>query len=153
MSKQLALAAGAAAGGALFGWLLQRRRRRPRLIATKAASPPAGHYSQAVAHAGVVYVSGLLPVTPSGARLVDAPFAEQARQVLASLRAVLAAAGSDVSRLTSVRVYVDDVGNWPEFNALYAEALGGHRPARAVVPVPGLHYGLKLELEATAACD
>ena len=84
---------------------------------------------------------------------MDSPFAQQAACVLDNLDAILRASGSSPSRVISCRVYVDDVENWPEFNRLYAAYFGGHKPARAVVPVPGLHYGLKLELEAIAACD
>ena len=64
---------------------------------------------------------------------------------------MLEAAGTDVSRMVSCRVYITDVGNWPEFNKMYADMMGPHRPARAVVPVPELHYGFLLELEAIAA--
>ena len=40
--------------------------------------------------------------------------------------------------------------NWPEFNAIYARWAGASRPSRAVVPVPALHYGFKIEIEAVA---
>ncbi|KAH8097953.1 endoribonuclease L-PSP [Aureococcus anophagefferens] len=50
-----------------------------------------------------------------------------------------------------VRVYIADIDNWPAFNAMYARFCEDHKPARAVVPVPHLHYGLALEIEATAA--
>ncbi len=66
------------------------------------------------------------------------------------MRCALEGAGSGVDRLLSVRVYVTDVGNWAEFNALYKAWVGEARPARAVVPVPLLHYGLLLEVEAVA---
>ena len=118
-------------------------------------APPGGHYSHAVVAGGMVYVSGQLPITPSGEKLVNAPFAEQARQVLANIEAALAAAGSGVDRLVQVRVYVTDIAHWPEFNRLYAEwatqSANEHRPARAVVPVPALHFGLLIEAEAVAA--
>jgi 2-iminobutanoate/2-iminopropanoate deaminase len=49
-----------------------------------------------------------------------------------------------------VRVYVTDINDWPAFNALYAKWTGGAKPARCVVPVPQLHYGFKIEVEAVA---
>lgn len=113
-------------------------------------SPPGGHYSHAVSAAGLVFVSGQLPVTAEGQRLTDASFETQARQVLHNVRTALAAAGSSVDRLVQVRVYVTDIEHWPAFNAIYAEWCGQARPARAVVPVPVLHYGFLLEVEATA---
>jgi reactive intermediate/imine deaminase len=111
---------------------------------------PGGHYSHAVAAGGFVFVSGQLPIAPDGRRLTDAPFAEQAQQVLDNVAAALAAAGSSVGRLVQVRVYVSDIQDWPLFNALYAKWAGEARPARAVVPVPALHYGFKIEIEAVA---
>lgn len=116
-----------------------------------AGSPaPGGHYSHGTVAGGCVYVSGQLPVTPSGERLVDAPFDEQVRQTLANVEAVLVACGSGIDRLVQVRVYVDDIANWPAFNAVYAQWAGGARPSRAVVPTGPLHHGLKVEVEAVA---
>jgi 2-iminobutanoate/2-iminopropanoate deaminase len=116
--------------------------------ATMAA--PGGHYSHAVAGGGLVFVSGQLPIAPDGTKLNDAPFAAQARQVLDNVAGALAGAGSGIDKLVQVRVYVTDIGLWPEFNEIYAQWAGDARPARAVVPVPQLHYGFKIEVEAVA---
>ena len=116
--------------------------------ATMAA--PGGHYSHAVAGGGFVFVSGQLPIAPDGTKLNDAPFAAQAKQVLDNVALALAGAGSGIDKLVQVRVYVTDIGSWPEFNTLYAQWAGAARPARAVVPVPQLHYGFKIEVEAVA---
>jgi reactive intermediate/imine deaminase len=119
--------------------------------ATMAA--PGGHYSHAAAAGGLVFVSGQLPIAPDGRKLNEAPFEEQARQVLDNVAAALTAAGSSVARLVQVRVYVTDIGAWPAFNTIYAAWVGSHRPARAVVPVPELHYGFKIEVEAVGATE
>lgn len=111
---------------------------------------PRGHYSHAVAAAGLVFVSGQLPVSADGQLLAEAPFEVQARQVLHNVAAALRSAGSSVDKLVQVRVYVTDIALWPAFNAIYAEWCGTARPARAVVPVPHLHYGFLIEVEATA---
>ena len=113
-------------------------------------SRPGGHYSHAVIANGMVYISGQLPVTAAGEKLVDASFEAQARQVLANVQAILEGCGSGIEHLVQVRVYVDGIENWPAFNAVYAAWAGDARPARAVVPVPGLHYGFKVEVEAVA---
>jgi hypothetical protein len=47
--------------------------------------------------------------------------------------------------------YIANIDNWPEFDKMYTQVVGAHRPARAVVPVPLLHYGFELEVEAMAA--
>ena len=111
---------------------------------------PGGHYSHAVRAGAFVFVSGQLPIAADGARLADKDFQSQARQALANLAAALAAANSAVDRLIHVRVYVTDIDDWPAFDALYSEWIGAVRPARAVVPVPALHYGFRIEIEAVA---
>jgi reactive intermediate/imine deaminase len=122
----------------------------PKPIQPVGLATPGGHYSHAVVANGFVFVSGQLPIAADGTKLVDATFADQAKQVLANVRFALEAAGSGVSRLVQVRVYVDDLDNWPAFNALYAEWAGSAKPARAVVPTGPLHFGFKVEVEAVA---
>lgn len=123
---------------------------RPVRVAVPALAKPGGHYSHAVRGGGLVFVSGQLPIRPDGLRLTDASFEDQARQTLSNVEQALLASGSDIPKLLQVRVYLDDVDNWPAFNALYAAWAGSALPARAIVPVPALHFGLKIEIEATA---
>ena len=111
---------------------------------------PGGHYSHAVRAGGFVFVAGQLPLAPDGRKLNQEPFEAQVRQVLANVAAALRSAGSSIDKLVQVRVYVTDIGHWPEFNAIYAQWAGASRPARAVVPVPLLHHGFLVEVEATA---
>jgi reactive intermediate/imine deaminase len=118
-----------------------------------ALSAPGGHYSHGTVANGFVFVSGQLPIAPDGRKLNDASFAEQARQVLSNVATILAASGSSIDRLVQVRVYVDDLAHWPEFNTIYAAWIGAHRPSRAVVPTGPLHYGFKVEIEAVATVD
>ncbi len=111
---------------------------------------PAGHYSQAVAYRDLVFVSGQLAPRPDGSSTSAEPFETQARQALANLVAVLAAAGSAPADVLKVTAYLVGNAHWPAFNAIYAETFGRHRPARAVVPVPELHDGYLIEVEAVA---
>jgi reactive intermediate/imine deaminase len=111
---------------------------------------PGGHYSHAVRAGAFIFVSGQLPIAADGARLADEDFQTQARQALTNLAAALAAANSTVDRLIQVRVYVTDINDWPVFDKIYSEWIGAVRPARAVVPVPALHYGFRIEIEAVA---
>ncbi|MEG3063750.1 MAG: RidA family protein [Comamonas sp.] len=113
-------------------------------------APPGGHYSHACSGAGLVFIAGQLPITPQGERLVNAAFEIQAAQVLENVKQALHAAGSGVERLLQVRVYVDDIANWPAFDALYREWAGASRPARAVVPTGPLHFGFLVEMDAVA---
>ena len=122
----------------------------PKPIHPAGLATPGGHYSHAVVANGFVFVSGQLPIAADGTKLVDATFVDQAKQVLDNVRVALEAAGSGVSRLVQVRVYVDDLANWPAFNAVYSEWAGSVKPARAVVPTGPLHFGFKVEVEAVA---
>jgi 2-iminobutanoate/2-iminopropanoate deaminase len=111
---------------------------------------PGGHYSHGTVAGGFVFVSGQLPTTVAGEKLVGASFADQVRQTLANVESVLTACGSGIDQLVQVRVYVDDIANWSEFDALYAHWAGESRPSRAVVPTAALHFGFKVEVEAVA---
>ncbi len=120
-------------------------------IQTPAAPIPAGHYSQAIVHQGLVYVAGQLPIDPTATHRQVGTIEEQSRQVLANVEAILDAAGSGLDRVLQMTVYISDIGLWSRFNAVYAEVMGQHRPARAVVPVNLLHYGYQVEVQAIAA--
>ena len=122
----------------------------PKVIHSADAAAPGGHYSQAIAHAGVVYVSGQLPVRANGEHSADQPFEIQASIALDNLLAILRAAGLSPRDLLKVTVYVVGIEHWPAFDRMYANYLGDHRPARAVVPVPVLHHGYLIEIEAVA---
>lgn len=112
---------------------------------------PGGHYSHGVRHRDRLYVSGQLPVEPDGSHRPGAPLAQQAERALRNLLAVLEAGGARPDTLLKVTVYLVGVENWPEFNRVYGELLGSARPARAVVPVPALHYGYLVEIDEVAA--
>jgi 2-iminobutanoate/2-iminopropanoate deaminase len=119
-------------------------------VLTDAAPRPAGHYSQAMIAGKQVFISGQLPIQPDGAPLPDDSFETQARQAIANMLAILNAAGGSPERLARVTAYIVGVENWPRFNAVYAEMLPDVRPARTVVPVPELHYGYLIEIDAIA---
>src|SRR5262249_19822751 len=111
---------------------------------------PGGHYSHALVAGGFVFVSGQLPITADGTKLIDATFERQAQQVLDNVAHALNGAGSCIAKLAQVRVYVTDITCWPLFNGLYVRWAGDAKPARVVVPVSQLHYGFMIEMEAIA---
>jgi 2-iminobutanoate/2-iminopropanoate deaminase len=122
-----------------------------RPVETPHAPRPAGHYSQAVVHGDVVYVAGQLPIDPENPTAPAGDAAQQARRALTNVGRILEAAGSGLDQLLQVTIYISDVSHWGEVNRVYAEVLGAHRPARAVVPVGELHYGYLVEIQAIAA--
>ncbi|MDX2041457.1 MAG: Rid family detoxifying hydrolase [Acidobacteriota bacterium] len=120
-------------------------------VETPNAPRPGGHYSQAVIHNGVVYISGQLPIDPATGEKKLGSIEEQAEQVLANIRAIVESVGSNMNRILKMTVYISDIELWGKVNEIYARAFGAHRPARAIVPVNELHYGFKIEIEAIAA--
>jgi reactive intermediate/imine deaminase len=120
-------------------------------IATSEAPTPAGHYSQGTAYDGLLFVAGQLGVSPDGTHRPEAPFDDQARQALENLLAIVRAGGSSPEQVLKVNVYIVGIEHWPAFNRVYAELFGAGRPARAVIPVPELHHGYLVEVDAIAA--
>ena len=120
-------------------------------IGTKNAPAAGGHYSQAVVHNGLVFVSGQLSIDPQTGEKKLGSIEEQTEQVLKNVEAILKAANSDFSRVLKMTVYVADIELWSAVNEVYAQVLGEHRPARAVIPTGKLHYGFLIEVEAVAA--
>jgi len=122
-------------------------------ISTNTAPTPAGHYSQAMVHNGLIYVSGQLPIDPESGKPRIGSIEEQTHLAIANLASILEAAGSDLSRVIKTTVYVSDIDLWGRVNMVYAECFGKHRPARAVVPSRDLHFGCQVEIEAVATVD
>ena len=121
-----------------------------RRIETSGAPLPAGHYSQGVIHRGVVYVAGQLALDPETRAVVEGGAYEQTVRTMRNVEAVLVAAGSSLAELLSVTVYVTDHAYWADVNRAFADVMGTHRPARAIVPVPALRAGCLVEIQGTA---
>jgi len=122
-----------------------------KIVNTLDAPTARGHYSQAMVHGGLVYVAGQLPIVPGEPDKQLVAFEDQARRVIDNVAAILAEAGSGLDLVLRATVYIADVAHWPAFNAIYAEKLAAHKPARTVVPVAGLHYGYLVEMDVIAA--
>ena len=120
-------------------------------ISTHKAPPPAGHYSQALSHNGLCFISGILPVAIEAPHIRAQSFEAQSGLVLAHARAILAKAGLTPQDVVQARIYVTSVENWGVFDAKYAAFMGEHKPARAIVPVPELHHGFDIEIELIAS--
>ena len=127
--------------------------RKMDVISTPNAPKPAGHYSQAIVHNNLVYVSGQLPLDPKTGEKRIGSIEEQTEQALKNLSEILKAAGSNLNRVMKTTVYISDIELWDRVNAVYSRFFGEHRPARAVVPTRNLHFGFQIEIEAIAALD
>ena len=120
-------------------------------VHTQDAPAPAGHYSQAVVYNGLVFVAGQLAIDPRTGEKRLGSIEEQTEQALRNVGEILKAAGSDLSRVLKMTVYISDIGLWGRVNEVYARVLGEHRPARAVIPTKELHHGVLVEIDAVAA--
>lgn len=120
-------------------------------VFTPDAPPPAGHYSQAIIHRGLVYVSGQLPIDPHSEEKRVGPIDTQTEQVLENLKATLEAAGSSLDKTLKVTVYISDITLWDAVNAVYANYFSDHKPARSIVPTRELHFGFNIEMDAIAS--
>ncbi|HPF63018.1 MAG: RidA family protein [Gemmatimonadetes bacterium] len=123
----------------------------PRPVHTDHAPRPAGHYSQAIVHAGLVHVAGQLALDPDTGAVVGESAEEQADRTLRNIEAILRAAGSDLGLVLSLTVFVRSREDWPGVNAACARRFGPHRPARAIVGGAELKPGCLVEMTAVAA--
>ena len=125
---------------------------QPVAIQTDGAPAPVGPYNQAVAAGGLLWCSGQIALDPATGVLVGSgDVEEETRQVLANLRAVLAAAGVGPDRVVRTTVFLADLADFAMVNALYAEEFGaGISPARACVQVAALPKGARVEIDAVA---
>ncbi|HJN75687.1 MAG TPA: RidA family protein [Myxococcota bacterium] len=122
-----------------------------RVVSTDQAPAAIGPYSQAIVHGDLVYCSGQVAIVPStGELLQTSDVQEEARQVLANLAAVLEAAGTDLQHCLKVTVFLKDMDDFGAVNAVYAEAFGAHKPARACVEVARLPKDVRVEIDAVA---
>jgi len=112
---------------------------------------PKGHYSPGIEYNGLIYVSGQLPTDLDSREPFTGDIAEQTELTLKNVEAVLRAAGSNLDHVLQMTIYVSDMEMWDAVNKKYAEVMGEHRPARAIVPVEDLHFGTKIEIQAIAA--
>ena len=120
-------------------------------VATSGAPRAIGPYSQALRAGGFLFTAGQVGFDPATGELVDGGIAEQTRQVLANIRAILEAGGSGLSQVVKTTVFLVDMADFAAMNEVYAEAFGTHRPARSTVAVAALPRGARVEIEAVAA--
>lgn len=122
-------------------------------IHTAEAPAAIGPYSQAIRVGNMVFTSGQVAIDPSTGQLVAGGIEAQTHRVLQNLRAVLAAAGLDFSRVAKTTVFLKDMAHFGAMNAIYAEYLqtkNGPAPARSTVEVARLPKDALVEIELIA---
>ena len=112
---------------------------------------PKGHYSTALIHDGLIFISGQLPINLETGDKVFGTISEEISLVLKNIDIILNEAGSSKDKVLKTTVYVTELSKWEEVNTIYSQFFGDHFPARSVVSVAELHFGVKVEMEVIAA--
>ena len=112
---------------------------------------PKGHYSPAVEHNGLIFVSGQLPWNYETGEVETGAIELQTELALRNIETILVAANSDLNHVLQMTIYISEMEDWGKVNEVYSRILGEHKPARAIVPVKDLHFGTKIEIQAIAA--
>ncbi|MBA2628282.1 MAG: RidA family protein [Gemmatimonadales bacterium] len=119
-------------------------------VSTDHAPTAIGPYSQATIVDNFVYTAGQIALDPASGEIIAGGVAEQTTRVFANLRAILAAAGTDLAHVVKTTVFLTDMADFQAMNVIYAEAFGDHRPARSTVAVSGLPRNVIVEIEVIA---
>ena len=120
------------------------------VIQSKHAPAAVGPYSQAIDIGEFVFCSGQIPLVPETGLMVEGGIEEQARQMFANIKAVLAEAGLGFENIIKTTVFMTDLGQFAVFNGIYAEYFPDNPPARSCVEVSALPKGAMVECEVIA---
>lgn len=120
------------------------------IVVTESAPKAIGPYSQATIANGFVYSAGQIALDPQTMEIVRGGIKEQTERVMENLKAVLKAAGSDLSKVVKTTVFLVDMADFTAMNEVYAAAFGSHKPARSTVAVSGLPRAVRVEIEVVA---
>ncbi len=126
---------------------------RKTAISTPHAPAAIGPYSQAVRVGDLIYTSGQVALDPASAQIVPGGIEEQTTRVLENLKAVLTAAGTDLTHVVKTVVFLKDMGDFAAMNAIYGNYLvpeGTVAPARSTVEVARLPKDSLVEIEVIA---
>ena len=120
-------------------------------IETKDAPAAVGPYSQGTETDGFIFVSGQLPFDPKTGQMVKEEIKTQTDRVIENIRAVLKAAGSDLSRVVRCDVFLKDMNDFKEMNEVYAlKFTSDPKPARQTIQVKELPLGAMIEISCIA---
>jgi 2-iminobutanoate/2-iminopropanoate deaminase len=123
------------------------------VVTTTEAPAAIGPYSQAIRVGNLVFASGQIPLHPQTGQIVGETAADQARQALQNLQAVLQAAGTSLQHVVKTTIFLTDLSQFAAVNAVYAEFFPEQPPARSTVQVAALPRGVQVEIEAIAIAE
>ena len=119
-------------------------------ISTDKAPQAIGPYSQAIKAGDFLYASGQIPINPATGQFVEGGIKEQTRQSLTNVKAILEEAGTSMANVVKTTVFMADMNDFADMNAVYAEFFTEPFPARSAVAVKTLPKGAFVEIEVVA---
>lgn len=120
------------------------------VISTHQAPAAIGPYSQAIRVGNLLYTSGQIPINPATGNFVEGGIKEQTRQSLTNIKAILEEAGLTMAHVVKTTVFMADMNDFADMNAVYAEFFTEPFPARSAVAVKTLPKGALVEIEVVA---
>lgn len=121
------------------------------IINSSKAPAPIGPYNQAVRAGNLLFISGQIALDPQSGALKNNSIAEETRQVLANLSAILEEAGMGFDQVVKTTIFLSDMSLFAEVNEIYAEVFSGDFPARETVAVKGLPRQVNVEISMIAS--
>ncbi|PKY03927.1 putative L-PSP endoribonuclease family protein Brt1 [Aspergillus campestris IBT 28561] len=121
------------------------------ILTDKAPKPLPGIYSQAIVNNGTIYCSGAVAMDPETGKIVDGDVKVHTHQCIKNLSHVLEAAGSDITKVLKVNVFLSNMDDFAEMNSVYMQYWGDVKPCRTCVAVKTLPLDTDVEIECIAA--
>ncbi len=118
------------------------------IVSTKNAPFAIGPYSQGIVAGNLVFTAGQIAINPSTGEIEGNDIRAQTKQVLGNLKAILEAAGSNLSNVVKTTVYLKDMNDFTAMNEEYARFFAAQPPARSTVEVARLPKDVRVEIEA-----
>jgi len=118
------------------------------IVSTSSAPAAIGPYSQAIKAGDLLFLSGCIPLNAQGELVGEGSVEAQTHQVLANLKAVVEAGGSELGKVIKTTVFLKSMNDFVPVNTIYAEFFGNHKPARSAVEVARLPKDVLVEIEA-----
>jgi 2-iminobutanoate/2-iminopropanoate deaminase len=119
-------------------------------VYSKNAPEPIGPYSQAIEFNNIVYTSGQIAIDRESGKLIEGDIKAQTKQTIRNIENILEAAGSDISKVIKVNVFLKNIGEFSAMNEIYDEYFGTSKPARSTVEVSNLPKDALVEIDAVA---
>lgn len=119
-------------------------------IESRDAPAAVGPYSQAIQSGEWLFLAGQIPLDPASGQMIEGDATAQATRVLANIQALLTAAGASFANVVKATMFLVDLADFPQVNAVYQQHFQPPYPARSTIQVAALPKGARVEIEVIA---